>query len=100
MNEKGKEIGLPDFEFVNTTGLENKSLGDNYPDGTDPDGTNLLSARSAALLAYHLVNDYPESLEISSIPERSEEHTSELQSRDHLVYRLLLETHSDGSILT
>src|SRR5690625_5170704 len=71
MNEKGKEMGLPDFEFVNTTGLENKSLGDNYPDGTDPDGTNLLSARSAALLAYHLVNDYPESLEISSIPETS-----------------------------
>src|SRR5690625_2149638 len=69
MNKKGKEMGLPDFEFVNTTGLENTSLGDNYPDGTDPDGTNLLSARSAALLAYHLVNDYPESLEISRIPE-------------------------------
>jgi len=69
MNEKGEEMGLPDFEFVNTTGLENTSLGDNYPEGTDPEGTNLLSARSAALLAYHLVNDYPESLEISSIPE-------------------------------
>src|SRR5690625_4228355 len=69
MNEKGEEMGLPDFEFVNTTGLENTSLGDNYPEGTDPEGTNLLSARSAALLAYHLVNDFPESLEISSIPE-------------------------------
>src|SRR5690625_1056895 len=69
VNEKVEEMGLPEYEFVNTTGLENSSLGDNYPEGTDPDGTNLLSARSAALLAYYLVNDYPESLEISSIPE-------------------------------
>src|SRR5690625_5092410 len=69
MNEKGEEMGLPDFEFVNTTGLENTSLGDNYPEGTDPEGTNLLSARSAALLAYHLVNDYPECFEISRLPQ-------------------------------
>ena len=69
MNEKGEELGLPEFKFVNSTGLENESLGDNYPEGTDPNGVNLLSARSAALLAYHLVTDYPESLEVSSIPE-------------------------------
>lgn len=68
MNEKAEEMGLHDFKFVNTTGLENESLGDNYPEGTDPKGINLLSARSAALLAYHLVNDYPEALEIASIP--------------------------------
>ena len=69
MNQKAEEMGLPEYKFVNSTGLENKDLGDNYPEGTDPNGTNLLSARSAALLAYHLVNDYPEVLEISSIPE-------------------------------
>src|SRR5690554_7157045 len=34
---------------------------------------------------------YPELFLISSIPNRSEEHTSELQSRPHLVCRLLLE---------
>lgn len=69
MNEKGEEMGLPDFEFVNSTGLDNESLGDDYPEGTDPDGVNLMSARSAALLAYNLVNDYPDALDISSIPE-------------------------------
>lgn len=68
MNAKAEELGLPDFKFVNSTGLENVSLGDNYPEGTDPNGTNLLSARSAALLAYHLVNDYPEALDIAKIP--------------------------------
>lgn len=69
MNEKAEEMGLSEYKFVNTTGLENSSLGDNYPEGTDPDATNLLSSRSAALLAYHLVKDFPESLDISSIPE-------------------------------
>lgn len=69
MNQKGEEMGLPDFKFVNSTGLENSDLGDNYPEGTDPNGVNLLSAKSAALLAYHIVNDYPEALEISRIPE-------------------------------
>lgn len=69
MNEKGEEMDLPDFRFVNSTGLENNSLGENYPEGTDPEGINLLSARSSALLAYHLIHDHPNALEISSIPE-------------------------------
>lgn len=66
MNEKGAELGLDNFEFVNSTGLENDSLEDNYPEGTDPNGVNMLSAKSAALLAYHLINDFPEALNISS----------------------------------
>ncbi len=68
MNEKAAEMGLPDYEFVNATGLNNSHLGDNHPEGTDPDATNMLSAKSAALLAYHLTNDYPEALEVSSKP--------------------------------
>ncbi len=69
MNKKGKEMGLPDFEFVNASGLDNESLGGNHPKGTDADGINMMSARSSALLAYHLVKDYPEALEISSMTE-------------------------------
>ncbi|UOR14005.1 D-alanyl-D-alanine carboxypeptidase [Halobacillus amylolyticus] len=67
MNEKAAELGLSDYQFVNSTGLSNSSLGENYPEGTEPNATNLLSARSAAMLAYHLVNDYPEALEFSSV---------------------------------
>lgn len=66
MNEKAKEMGLPEYNFVNSTGLANSSLGENAPEGTDPNGTNRLSARSAALLAYNLVNDYPEALDVTS----------------------------------
>ncbi len=69
MNKKAGEMGLPEYKFVNSSGLDNKSLGDNHPEGTEPDEVNLMSARSAAILAYNLVNDYPEALEISKIPE-------------------------------
>ncbi|MRG87940.1 D-alanyl-D-alanine carboxypeptidase family protein [Salinibacillus xinjiangensis] len=69
MNQKAKEMGLPDAEFVNSTGLGNSDLGENYPEGTSPDADNYLSAKSAALLAFHLVNDYPEALDYSSIKE-------------------------------
>lgn len=68
MNEKGEELGLQEYKFVNSTGLDNESLGDNYPEGTSPNDTNLLSSRAAAVLATALVNDYPEALEISSMP--------------------------------
>lgn len=68
MNKKAKEMKLPNYDFVNSSGLDNESLGKNYPKGTDPDGVDMLSARSAALLAYNLVNDYPEALEYSSMP--------------------------------
>lgn len=70
MNEKAEEMELPDYKFVNSSGLANESLGDDYPDGTEPDDNNLMSARSAALLAHHLVSDYPEALDISSVPEK------------------------------
>ncbi|MCC3359569.1 D-alanyl-D-alanine carboxypeptidase family protein [Bacillus sp. REN16] len=69
MNKKAEELGLPDYEFVNSTGLSNSMLGDNYPEGTDPDGDNMLSAKSVALLAYSLIKDHPKVLEISSIPQ-------------------------------
>ena len=66
MNDKAEELGLSEYKFVNSTGLDNESLGDDAPEGTDPNATNLLSARSAAQLAYHLVNDFPHALDISS----------------------------------
>src|SRR5699024_9145268 len=66
MNAKGEEMGLQEYKFVNASGLDNHSLDGNHPDGTEEDDTNLLSARSSALLAYHLVTDYPEALDVSN----------------------------------
>lgn len=70
MNKKGEEMGLPHFKFVNSTGLDNETLNGQHPEGTNAEDTNLLSAKSAALLGYRLVVDYPEVLEVSSIPEK------------------------------
>ncbi|SES42280.1 D-alanyl-D-alanine carboxypeptidase family protein [Salipaludibacillus aurantiacus] len=94
MNEKGKELGMGetlreagqeygldnleeiaaegfgDYQFVNTTGLPNRLLNGMHPDGTGSDEDNYMSAKAAATLAYHLVNDYPEVLDVASIPEK------------------------------
>src|SRR5699024_9394343 len=60
MNEKAKELGLTQSKFVNSSGLDNASLNGKHPEGTKADDTNLLSARDAAKLAYHLIDDFPE----------------------------------------
>ena len=69
MNKKAEELGLEDAKFVNSTGLDNDSLEGKHPEGTKKDDTNLMSARDAATLGYHIVSDYPEALEISGMPE-------------------------------
>ncbi len=68
MNKKAEELGLSDSTFVNSTGLDNETLDGKHPEGTGAKDTNLLSARDAAKLAYHLIKDFPESLETSSMP--------------------------------
>ena len=54
MNEKAVEMGINDAKFVNSTGLNNEHLGENYPEGTNPNDVNYISARSTALLAFNL----------------------------------------------
>ncbi len=68
MNAKGEELGLEDFEFVNSSGLNNSDLNGNHPDGTGADAENMMSARATAQLAYALIRDYPEVLDTASIP--------------------------------
>lgn len=68
MNEKAKELGLKDYKFVNSTGLNNADLKGMQPKGTGPTDENIMSARAAAKLASHLINDFPEVLKTASIP--------------------------------
>ncbi|WP_223703601.1 D-alanyl-D-alanine carboxypeptidase family protein [Sutcliffiella deserti] len=71
MNEKAEELGLEDYKFVNTTGLNNADLYGMHPDGTASDEENVMSARATAKLAYHLLKDFPELLDTSSIAKQS-----------------------------
>ncbi|MFJ7936870.1 serine hydrolase [Sporosarcina sp. NPDC096371] len=67
MNAKAEELGLKDYKFVNTTGLNNSDLQGMHPKGTGPDDENVMPAKSVAKLAYHLLHDYPEVLETTKI---------------------------------
>lgn len=67
MNKKAASLGLKDFNFVNSSGLNNDSLLGNHPAG-GPKEENIMSARATAKLAYHLLKDYPEVLETAKIP--------------------------------
>ncbi|MDF2558319.1 MAG: serine-type D-Ala-D-Ala carboxypeptidase [Bacillales bacterium] len=66
MNKKAKELGLKDYYFVNSSGLNNEDLLGQIPAG-GPTDENLMSARSTALLAYSLLKDFPEILKTTSI---------------------------------
>lgn len=66
MNKTAEKMGLTDYKFVNATGLPNSLLGKYAPNGADPNANNLLSARSAALLAYNLIKEHPKVLDVSS----------------------------------
>lgn len=70
MNQKGSELGLKDYKFVNSTGLNNIDLQGMHPEGTAPDEENMMSARDTALLGYRLIKDFPEVLDTSKIPEK------------------------------
>lgn len=69
MNEKGAELGLEDYEFVNSTGLNNSDLKGQHPEGTSETAENIMSARATAKLAFSILRDYPEVLETASVPE-------------------------------
>jgi serine-type D-Ala-D-Ala carboxypeptidase (penicillin-binding protein 5/6) len=67
MNAKAEELGLKDFKFVNSTGLNNKDLQGMHPQGTGAEDENVMPAKSVAKLAYHLLHDYPEVLDTTKI---------------------------------
>ncbi|MFI3915379.1 serine hydrolase [Carnobacterium maltaromaticum] len=68
MREKVKSWGAKDFYLVNATGLTNSDLhGNIYPGSADTD-ENTMTARDMAIVAQHLLNDFPEVLDTAKIP--------------------------------
>lgn len=62
MNEKVKELGMTNTHFATATGYPKKDLGQYAP---AIEGESVMSARDAAILAWHLIHDYPSSLEFN-----------------------------------
>lgn len=71
MNDKAKQLGLKNYKFVNSTGLNNKDYQGMQPQGTGASDENVMSSRSIATLAYHLINDFPEVLKTASTPTKT-----------------------------
>lgn len=70
MNNKAKEFGLKSYKFVNSTGLTNKDLKGQHPEGTTPEEENKMSARDVAILAQHLIKDFPKVLDTAKVPKK------------------------------
>lgn len=65
MNQTAKQLGMKNTYFVNVTGLDR----DDMPEAYRPaEGETLMSARDSAILAYHIVNEIPQFLNVSKIP--------------------------------
>ncbi|EOO25736.1 D-alanyl-D-alanine carboxypeptidase [Bacillus cereus VD133] len=71
MNDKAKELGLKTYKFVNSTGLTNKDLKGEQPEGTTPEEENKMSARDCAMLAQRLIQDFPKVLDTAKIPQKT-----------------------------
>lgn len=71
MNKKAEELGLKNYTFYNSTGLNNKQLKGMQPKGTPEDGENEMPAKYVAKLAYQLVKDHPEILKTASINKKA-----------------------------
>lgn len=62
-----KGWGINDAKIVNVTGLNNAELKTDRVAGTDPHAENEMSAKDMAVVAQHLLNDYPEILETTKV---------------------------------
>jgi serine-type D-Ala-D-Ala carboxypeptidase (penicillin-binding protein 5/6) len=71
MNQKAAELGLKTYKFVNSSGLNNRDILKHFTEVVgDPDEENIMAAKDVATLAFRLLNDFPEVLDTSSIPEK------------------------------
>jgi D-alanyl-D-alanine carboxypeptidase (penicillin-binding protein 5/6) len=70
MNAKAKELGMENYSFVNSTGLNNSDLQGEHPAGEKND-ENFASARDTALMAFRILRDFPEVLAIAGIPRKT-----------------------------
>ncbi|MFL6517692.1 MAG: serine hydrolase [Bacillus sp. (in: firmicutes)] len=68
MNAMAKQLGLKDYKFVNSTGLNNRDYHGQHPEGSGAEEENVMSARAVAKLAFHLINDFPDVLKTASTP--------------------------------
>lgn len=67
MREQVSKWGINDATLISASGLNNSDMvGEIYP-GSGPEDENTMSARSVAIIAQHLITEFPEILETSKL---------------------------------
>lgn len=66
MNQTAQQLGMTQTHFINTTGLEREYMPEKFR--PEAEGETLMSARDAAILAYHIINEMPQVLDTAKIP--------------------------------
>lgn len=59
MKKQLKDWGINNATIVNASGLNNSYLGENRPEGTTETAENQMSAKDVAIVARHLLLDFP-----------------------------------------
>lgn len=67
MNDTAAELGMTTAHFINSTGLDRADMPEKYRPSSI-EGETVMSAKDAAILAYHILKEEPEFLEIAKIP--------------------------------
>lgn len=70
MKKQLEDWGIKDAKIVNSTGLNNVYLGEHIYPGSKKDDENILSAKGVAIVARHLIHDYPDVLEVTATPKQ------------------------------
>ncbi|QEY06872.1 putative D-alanyl-D-alanine carboxypeptidase [Streptococcus mutans] len=65
MKKQLQDWGITDAKLVNASGLNNKLLGDHIYPGSETDEENMMSAKDVAIIARHLIKDFPQILKIT-----------------------------------
>ena len=85
MTAQLKEWGITDAKLFNASGLNNKYLGDNRYPGSKADDENTMSALDVAIIADHLIKDYPQVLEITKQTETDFEGDNKLTTHNYML---------------
>jgi len=71
MRELVESFGITDATLYNATGLNNSNLAGNIYPGSSETDENTMSARSSAIIADRIISEYPEILDVASIPQQT-----------------------------
>lgn len=85
MKTQLKDWGITDAKIVNASGLNNSYLGDNIYSGSKSDEENTMSAKDVAIIAQHVIKEYPEILDITKKTEADFDGVNKLKTFNYML---------------